>query len=100
MPSYLGNYELGRTLGAGAFSKVRLCKNTATGVQYAIKIHKIDNPNFNQKCVDVIETEAKEVSKLDHPGIVNIKDYIARGVVKKENGDEYEVVCVIVNELA
>lgn len=47
MPSTLGRYNLIRTLGTGAFSKVKLAVNTETGDQVAIKIHRTDNPNFD-----------------------------------------------------
>lgn len=100
MPSTLGKYTLVRTLGAGAFSKVKLAVNTETGEQVAVKIHRTDNPDFNQKCVDVIETEARAVSQLDNRHIVNIVDYIPRAVVTKADGSTYDVVCVIVNEVA
>jgi serine/threonine protein kinase len=44
MPSRLGKYSLVRTLGQGAFSKVKLAVDKETGKQYAIKIHRLDDP--------------------------------------------------------
>ncbi len=43
----LGKYELLKTLGKGGYSKVKLAKDTSTGLQYAIKLinkvnHRID----------------------------------------------------------
>lgn len=37
---------------------------------------------------------------MQHPGIVNIVDYIPRAVVEKSNGEKYDIVCVIVSEYA
>lgn len=34
----LGKYELGRTIGEGAFSKVKFAQNTETGENVAIKV--------------------------------------------------------------
>lgn len=96
----LGNYNLIRTLGKGAFSKVKLAQSTTDGNHVAIKIHKTSNPEFNQSAVNVIENEARAVSKLEHPGIVNILDYIPRSEIVKPNAAPTEVVCVIVNEIA
>jgi serine/threonine protein kinase len=42
MPSTLNQYALIRTLGQGAFSKVKLAIDTNTNTQYAVKIHKAD----------------------------------------------------------
>lgn len=42
----LGKYLLSRTLGKGAYSKVKLGLDPATNSQYAIKIHKSDSPDF------------------------------------------------------
>ena len=44
----LGKYELLRTLGKGAFSKVKLGRDTTTGKYYAIKIHKLTDPKFDR----------------------------------------------------
>lgn len=61
MATTLGNYELLRTLGKGAFSKVKLAR-APDGKMVAIKVHKTTTPNFDQKAVEVIETEARAVS--------------------------------------
>jgi len=47
MPSTLGKYTLLKTLGAGAFSKVKLAIDNETQEKVAIKIHRTDNPKFN-----------------------------------------------------
>lgn len=45
--SKLGKYELRRTLGSGAYSKVKLAVDTETGHEYALKIHYVDSANFS-----------------------------------------------------
>jgi len=45
--SVLGNYELIKTLGKGGFSKVKLAKNKDDGLEYAIKIHRLDNKELD-----------------------------------------------------
>jgi serine/threonine protein kinase len=100
MPSKLGKYQLLKTLGQGAYSKVKLAKDTTSNKLYAIKVHKASDPNFNQKCVEVVETEAYAISKLNHKNIVNIVEYIPTAKVEKEDGTSYDVVCVIVEECA
>jgi serine/threonine protein kinase len=44
---HLNQYGLLRTLGQGAFSKVKLCIDTQTNKKYAIKIHKADDPKID-----------------------------------------------------
>lgn len=99
MSTTVGTYTLLKTLGRGAFSKVKLGLSK-DGDYVAIKVHKTSEPNFDQKAVDVIETEANTVGKLDHPGIVNILDYIPRSFILKPGREPVEVVCVIINEIA
>jgi len=77
-----------------------LCEDTDSHKQYAIKIHRADDPKFNQSCVNVVENEATAMLKLRIQGVVNIHDYIPMASVKKANGSSYDVFCVIVEELA
>ena len=42
MPTTLGKYTLGRSLGEGASSKVKLAKDD-TGARYAVKILRKDD---------------------------------------------------------
>ena len=50
--------------------------------------------------VEVVKTEALAIQNLSHPGIVNMVDFIPTATVKRSNGSEYQVICVIVEELA
>lgn len=60
----LGKYGLLRTLGQGAFSKVKLCIDTETNKKYAVKIHKADDEKFDQQSVTVVENEARAMMAL------------------------------------
>jgi len=48
MTATVGNYTLGRTLGSGFSAKVKL-GTAPDGGQYAVKIFRLDNPEFNQR---------------------------------------------------
>jgi hypothetical protein len=58
----VGNYELGRTIGEGTFTKVKYARNLRTGQSVAIKIidkekvlkHKmVEQVTFNSRCIFV-----------------------------------------------
>jgi 5'-AMP-activated protein kinase catalytic alpha subunit len=66
MPTTLGNYVLGRTLGSGVSCKVKLAKDES-GTRYAIKILHQD-----EQFQELIETEVDTLTKLKHPNIVNM----------------------------
>jgi serine/threonine protein kinase len=67
MPTYLNDkYLLGRELGQGASCKVRLAKDN-NKIRYAAKIFKSD-VHFS----DMLKTELEIMSKLKHPGIINL----------------------------
>ena len=73
MPTTLGKYQIGKTLGSGVSCKVKLAKDS-TSTRYAIKILKDDE--FG----DLIKTEVEVLAHLNHPGIVNMVEK-AQGVI-------------------
>jgi serine/threonine protein kinase len=95
----LENYNLLKTLGQGAFSKVKLAFNVEDNKHYAVKIHR-EGSGMKSNTIDIVENEARAMQKLSHPGIINIVNYIPKATVTKPNGSTYNVVCVIVEELA
>jgi len=66
MPTTLGKYTLGRTLGSGVSCKVKLAKDDA-GTRYAIKILHQD-----EQFQELVETEVDTLKKVKHPNIVNL----------------------------
>jgi serine/threonine protein kinase len=67
--AFIEKYELHRVLGTGAFSEVRLGTEHRTGKQFAIKI--VDRSKCKGK-EDMIETEVKILTRIDHPNIVKL----------------------------
>lgn len=99
MPSQLGKYNLLRTLGSGANSKVKLGLNKETGEYYAIKILKKGDPRLDGKFLDLVLTEVRTMQNLNHLNIVNLIEYSESGVVHKSNGKKEEVIYIVI-ELA
>lgn len=66
MPTTLGKYILGYTLGSGVSCKVKLAKDD-TGTRYAVKILHPD-----KKFDELIDTEVQTLTKVKHPNIVNL----------------------------
>ncbi len=62
MPSKLGKYSLVRTLGSGAYSKVKLAQDTETGEYYAIKIMKGADEEKNRKMIENVISEVQTMS--------------------------------------
>ncbi|XP_018564518.1 serine/threonine-protein kinase GM11705 isoform X1 [Anoplophora glabripennis] len=60
-------YVVGRTIGDGNFAVVRLCKESSTNKEYALKI--IDKSKCKGK-EDMIENEVKILRKVNHPNIM------------------------------
>lgn len=100
MPSKLDKYTLLRTLGQGAYSKVKLGLRKDTGEYFALKVHKRNDPNFTQESRTIVMSEVKSIIQLKHPNIINIVEYIDEAEVEKEDGRKVPVVCVIVEEIA
>lgn len=66
MPTTLGRYQLGRTLGSGVSCKVKLARDS-TNKRYAIKIIK-----SGEMFSELISTEVETLKKLHHPNIINL----------------------------
>jgi serine/threonine protein kinase len=70
----VGKYELGKTLGSGSFSKVKLGIDD-TGKQYAVKI--IDKEQLiRENMEDQLKREISIMKMLNHPFIVNLYDVL------------------------
>ncbi|XP_054807599.1 CBL-interacting serine/threonine-protein kinase 1 [Prosopis cineraria] len=72
----LGKYELGRTLGEGNFGKVKLARNTDSGLPFAVKIlekRKIIDLNITNQ----IKREIATLKLLKHPNVVRLHEVLA-----------------------
>jgi len=99
MPATLGNYILGRTLGSGANSKVKLATHKDTQQKVAIKILKKSDTQNDAKFLELVLTEVKTMATLSHGNIVNFLEYNENATVKKEDGREVPVIYIVL-ELA
>jgi calcium/calmodulin-dependent protein kinase I len=62
-------YELGKELGSGTFSTVRVAKHKATGRDVAVKI--IDKANVDTS-KEALRTEVQILMRVEHPNIVKL----------------------------
>lgn len=68
-------YELGKTLGTGAFSKVKLATDTNTGIQYAIKIISREMV-VKQQMEEQLKKEIAIMKMLKHPNIIELTEVL------------------------
>ncbi len=73
----LGTYRLLRSLGGTGMSRVYLAEQATGNKQFAVKV--LRDQNFNQAALDVVVKrfvqEARLVSRLHHPHIVDVVDF-------------------------
>ena len=71
----LSNYEIGHTLGKGAYAVVKVCKDKITGEKYAMKIYEKSrlNDNSKKKCV---YREIEILKRINHKNIAKLHDVI------------------------
>src|SRR6266700_3866046 len=72
----LGNYQLTRRLGEGAFAQVYLGEHIYLNTQSAIKI--LDTQVVNDP-VDWFRKEARTIARLIHPNIVRVLEFGVEG---------------------
>ena len=78
-------YEIIGTIGEGGMANVYLAKDTLLERQVAIKVLRGDLAD-NEKFIRRFQREAKSVSDLSHPNIVEVYD------VGEEDGEHYIVM--------
>eukprot|EP01017_Pseudomicrothorax_dubius_P006271 TRINITY_DN11761_c0_g1_i2.p1 TRINITY_DN11761_c0_g1~~TRINITY_DN11761_c0_g1_i2.p1 ORF type:complete len:395 (-),score=149.87 TRINITY_DN11761_c0_g1_i2:526-1710(-) len=87
-----GKYEMIRSLGSGAHSKVKLGLSLANNQQYAVKILK---DLYNKFITNEIET----LGKLKHPNMVNMIEFLPNVEYVKKDGTVKKVTAIVL-ELA
>ena len=65
MTSTIDGFTVGRTLGSGFSAKVKL-GTALDGTEYALKIFRLDSPNFNEKAFKLLKEEVEATTSLDH----------------------------------
>lgn len=84
----LGRYEIRGRLGEGAFGTVYVGFDTQLNRQVAIKVPKTDKLNSSGS-VEKFLLEARQVARLEHPGIVTVYD------VGEQDGSCYIVSALV-----
>lgn len=74
MPSHIDGFSLGKTLGSGFSAKVKLA-TSQDGTEYALKIFRLDNPNFNSRAFKLLKEEVAATTKLDHCHVVKYFEF-------------------------
>ncbi len=70
----VGNYQVVKRLGKGAMGEVFLGEHPAIGRRVAIKV-VMDSLSSNPEVTDRFLSEARAVSKVNHPNIIQIFDF-------------------------
>ncbi|GAC1363244.1 MAG: hypothetical protein NVSMB44_20020 [Ktedonobacteraceae bacterium] len=68
----LGNYQLTRLIGEGAFARVYLGEHIYLGTQAAIKVLNAQSEDYS---MDWFRTEARTIARLVHPNIVRVLEF-------------------------
>ena len=71
MPKTVGDYKLLKTLGEGAFSKVKQVMDNRTGKMYAMKIIDMDNIRAN-KMENQLMREIDVMKVMNHPNLIKL----------------------------
>lgn len=93
----IGNYRIVRELGGGAMGKVYYAEHALMGRRAAIKVIR-DELSSDQDALQRFINEARLVSRIGHPNIVEITDfgqYESRYYIIMEllEGETLEIVC-------
>jgi len=90
----LDKYIIGRTLGTGHNSKVKIALEPSQNKYYAIKIIKRGHPAFNLKN---IRKEVETLSTINHANIVNLIEFFESTVYIKKNQESYQVAAIVMD---
>jgi len=81
---YIGEYEVGKQIGAGSFSLVWYARHRVNGTEVAIK--EIDTERLSEKLQESLMSEIAILKHSDHPNIILLHDII------KETGRLYLIL--------
>ena len=87
MTATLDGFTLGRTLGSGFSAKVKLGTNQE-GVEYALKIFRLDNPQFNEKAFKLLKEEVEATNQLEFKHVVKYFEFKESATYIKKNGQQ------------
>lgn len=76
----INQYIVEKTLGKGSFATVKLCKDSKTGIKYAIKVMNKKllkkKQSGNGNAYDCVKEELKVLQRLEHPNIIWLHEII------------------------
>jgi len=93
MTSTLDGFTLGRTLGSGFSAKVKI-GTSQDGTEYALKIFRLDNENFNERAFKLLKEEVEATTQLDHRHVVKYFEFKERATMHKKDGSTVEVAYI------
>lgn len=83
------SFKLMKSLGEGAFSKVKLVKDSK-GQKYAMKIMKIEKKD-NEKREGYFQNEVEALETLDHPNILKMAGYSKKSEAIRPDGSKLKL---------
>mmetsp|Transcript_40911 Transcript_40911/g.47038 ORF Transcript_40911/g.47038 Transcript_40911/m.47038 type:complete len:488 (-) Transcript_40911:410-1873(-) len=87
-------FNVVKTLGSGAYSKVKLAVDSETGQRVALKILTIPNQRIQEKFVEMVSNEVNMMSRLAHPNVVNLVAVSESGTYTKRDGTSKNVMYI------
>jgi len=93
MTATLDGFTLGRTLGSGFSAKVKL-GTSQDNQEYALKIFRLDNPQFNDKAFKLLKEEVEATTQLEHRHVVKYFEFKESAIMHKKNGQQIEVAYI------
>ena len=93
MPSTIDGFTLGRTLGSGFSAKVKHA-TAQNGTEYALKIFRLDNPNFNDKAFKLLKEEVDATTQLEHRHVVKYFEFKEQAQWIKSDGRTIDVAYI------
>jgi calcium/calmodulin-dependent protein kinase I len=69
---WLQHYKIGKVLGEGANGVVRICSDTRSGTEFAIKEVQIKSPRHRQRAAEEVEMLREVSDMVNHPNLVKI----------------------------
>ena len=81
----IDHYRLGRTLGKGFTAKVKHA-TTEDGTEYALKIFRLENPEFNEAIFKNLKREVEATSALEHEHVAKYFEFKESAIMTKSDG--------------
>eukprot|EP00906_Rhabdomonas_costata_P000138 RCo000189 len=72
----VGSYALGKVVGEGAYSKVRLGTHSKTGAKVAVKVIKVSSLQASAPVLRTIQREVILLTVMHHPNVVRLFDVV------------------------